>query len=282
MRTLVSALLALLALVAAAGGLAAAWIDENLVDESGFVALAAPLAEDAEFQAALTDSLVEEATTTTGLPERITSFVEPLIRNAVTALTDTAGYPAAWDRTLRVSHALTFAQAPEPGEPAPAIITLDLAPVIGLVTDRLGDGLGVEVPVPEDTTIEVGSLERGGMLSWASDAVIAWPVYLTIAGVLAVLAVVVARRRGTTLALLGLGVAGIGVLGVLAGRLLPERLGGAPGMSAVADVFVQGVAARAGTDIAGSSVAVLVAGLMAMAVGIAVRLTFGRRRRRFR
>ncbi|WP_298251678.1 hypothetical protein [uncultured Arthrobacter sp.] len=282
MRTLVSAVLALLALVAAAGGLASAWVDGNLVEESGFVALASPLSEDAEFQAALTDSLVEEATSAGNLPDQVVSFLEPLVRDAVTAVTETSGYPAAWDRTLRISHAMTFAQAPDPAEPAPAVITLDLAPVIGLVTESLAGGLGVDIPTPEDTTVEVGSLERGGMLSWVADAVTAWPLYLTIAGVLGVLALLIARRHGTTLALLGLGVAVIGALALLAGRLIPQWAGGAPGLGAVADVFVHGLAGRAGADIAEAGLPVLVAGLMALAIGVAARLAFGRRRRRFR
>lgn len=278
MRTFFSAILALLALAAAAGGLASAWLDENLVDESGFVALAAPLGDDAEFQAALTESLAQEVTANTGLPEQFNSFVEPLIRDAAGAVTGSSGYPAAWTETLRLSHAFTFAQAPDPSEPAPAILTLDLGPVVGLVADNLGGSLGVDVPVPEDTTIEVGSVERGGLLSGVSDVVQGWGLYLAGAGVLALLAIVIARRRGTTLALLGLGVAAIGIVGLLAGDWVPNAAVNLPGTNAVADIFVRGLAGRAGADIAESSIAVIVGGLMALVIGVVGRLAFGRRR----
>lgn len=279
MRTLLSALLALLALCTAALGLGSAWIDENLVQESGFVALAAPLAEDADFQAALSDSLVEEVTGSTGLPDRLDSFVEPLVRNAAGALTETSGYPAAWSETLRLSHAFTFAQAPDPAEPAPAVLTLDLGPVVQLVADGIGGGLGVDLPLPEDTTIDIGSIERGGLLSGVADVVQSWPLYLAAAGILAVLALLAARRRGTTLALLGVGVLAIGMLGLLAREWVPAAAARAPGTSEIAEVFVRGLAERAGADIAVSSMPVLVGGLVALVLGAVLQLAVGRRGR---
>ncbi len=279
MRTLLSALLALLALAVAAGGLAAAWVDQNLVEESGFVSLAAPLGDDEEFQGALTDALAQEFSANSGLPEQFQSFVEPLIRDAAGAVSESSAYPTAWNETLRLSHAFTFAQAPDPSEPAPAVLTLDLGPVARLVADSVGGGLGVEVPVPEDTTIDIGSVDRGGLLSGFADAVQAWQLYLAGAGVLGLLAIAIARRRGPTLALLGLGVAGIGVVGLLADRWVPRVAGEAPGTSAIADVFVQGLAGRAGADIAASSLPVVVGGLVALAIGVALQLAFGRRRR---
>ena len=279
MRTVVSAFLALLALVITAAGLASAWLDENLVEESGFVALAAPLSDDADFQAALADSLVKEVAANTGLPEQFDSFVEPLIRDAAGTVTGSSGYSAAWAETLRLSHAFTFAQAPDPSEPAPAILTLDLAPVVGLLADSLNGSLGVEVPIPADTTIDIGALERGGLLSSVAEVVQSWPLFLAGAAVLALLALVIARRRGTTLALLGLGLVGIGMLGYLAADWVPATAARAPGTSAVADVFIRGLAQRAGVDIAASSAPVIIGGLIAVVIGVVGQLALRRRHR---
>ena len=279
MRTVVSAFLALLALVITAAGLASAWLDENLVEESGFVALAAPLGDDGDFQAALADSLVEEVAANTGLPEQFDSFVEPLIRDAAGTVTGSSGYSAAWAETLRLSHAFTFAQAPDPSEPAPAILTLDLAPVVGLLADSLNGSLGVEVPIPADTTIDIGALERGGLLSSVAEVVQSWPLFLAGAAVLALLALVIARRRGTTLALLGLGLVGIGMLGYLAADWVPATAARAPGTSAVADVFIRGLAQRAGVDIAASSAPVIIGGLIAVVIGVVGQLALRRRHR---
>lgn len=279
MRTLLSAVLALLALVVAAGGLASAWLDGNLVEESGFVALAAPLGEDADFQAALTDALAQEATATTGLPEQLEDVVEPLIRDAAAAVTGSSGYPAAWAEALRLSHAVTFARAPDAADPVPAVLTLDLGPVMALVAEDIGGPLGVDVPLPADTTIDIGSLERGGLLSGLADVVQAWRLYLAGAAVLALLALVIARRRGTTLALLGLGVAGIGAIGLLAADWIPGAAARTPGTSALADVFLRGLAGRAGAGIAEDSVPLVIGGLVVAVIGVLAQFLLGRRRR---
>lgn len=279
MRTFLSALLAVLALVVAAGGVVSAWVNGNVVDEAGFVALAAPLGDDAEFQAALTDSLAQEVTAGAGLPEQLDAFVEPLIRDAAGAVTGSSGYPAAWTETLRLSHAVTLAQAPDPSQQAPAILTLDVGPVVGLVAENVGGTLNVDLQVPDDTTIEIGSFERGGLLSGVADAVQDWRLYLAGAAVLALLALVIARRRGTTLALLGLGMAAIGAVGLLAGRWMPEAAAGAPATSAIAEVFVRGLAERAGADVADSSMPLIAGGLIAVVIGVVAQLAFGRRRR---
>ncbi|MHA7241178.1 hypothetical protein [Arthrobacter sp. TMS1-12-1] len=279
MRTVVSALLTLLALVVMAGGLACAWVDENLVTESGFVALAAPLGQDAGFQAALSTSVAEDLSARSGLPDQLAAVVEPLVRDATAAVTTSAGYPGAWAEVLRRSHALTLAAASDPTEPAPALLTLDLAPVTDLVGDTVGGSLGIDVPMPDDTTIPVGSIGRSGTLSTAVDAVQSWPVYLAGAGVLALLALLIARRRGTTLALLGLGVAVIGIIGALAASWLPAAAARVPGTGAVADVFLGGLADRAGADIAAAGATVVLAGLVALALGAVWQATAGRRRR---
>lgn len=279
MRTFLSALLAVLALVVAAGGVVSAWVNGNVVDEAGFVALAAPLGDDAEFQAALTDSLAQEVTAGAGLPEQLDAFVEPLIRDAAGAVTGSSGYPAAWTETLRLSHAVTLAQAPDPSQQAPAILTLDVGPVVGLVAENVGGTLNVDLQVPDDTTIEIGSFERGGLLSGVADAVQEWRLYLAGAAVLALLALVIARRRGITLALLGLGMAAIGAVGLLAGRWMPEAAAGAPATSAIAEVFVRGLAERAGADVADSSMPLIAGGLIAVVIGVVAQLAFGRRRR---
>lgn len=279
MRTLLSAVAALVALLLAAGGLAAAWVDENLVEQSGFVALAAPLADDQAFQSTLADALAGEVTANIGLPEQLSSVVEPLVRDAAGTVSGSSGYEAAWAETLRLSHAFTFAQAPDPSETAPAVLSLDLAPVIDLLTGDLEGTLGIDVPLPEDTIIDIGSVQRGGLLSGLSDAVQPWQLYLAAAGVVALLALVIARRRGTTLALLGLGLAGIGVVGALAGSWLPGVVAGAPGTGALADVFLGGLTGRAAVSIAASSTPVIVGGLLAVVLGVVLQLTFGRRRR---
>ncbi|MHA7281557.1 hypothetical protein [Arthrobacter sp. TMS2-4] len=279
MRTVVSALLALLALVVAAGGLACAWVDRNLLEEPGFLALAAPLGQDTDFQAALTASVAEDFAANSALPGPVSGLVEPLIRDAAAAVTASSGYQGAWTEVLRRSHSVTLAHAADPSEPAPALLTLDLAPVVDLVAEEVGGRLGLEIPLPEDTTIAVGSVERSGVFGAVVDAVQSWPLYLTGAGVLGLLALTFSRRRGTTLALLGLGVAVIGVLGALAVGWIPAAAAQVPGNSADADVFLGGLGDRIGAAVAADSVPVIIGGLVAVVLGVVGQHAGGRRRR---
>ncbi|WP_104166114.1 hypothetical protein [Arthrobacter sp. SX1312] len=278
MRTVASALLALLALIVTAGGLACAWVDRNVVEEPGFVALAAPLGQDADFQAALTASVAEDFSAHSGLPDPLAALAEPLIRDATAAVTASSGYAGAWTEVLRRSHAVTLAHAADPSDPAPALLTLDLAPVAELVAETVGGSLGLDVPVPADTSIAIGSVERNGLFGAVVDAVQLWPLYLAGAGVLALLALMTARRRGTTLTLLGLGVVVIGVLGALAVGWVPAAAAQLPGTNAVADVFLGGLADRIGAAVAADSVPVVVVGLMVVALGVVGQFAVGRRR----
>ncbi|PPB50910.1 hypothetical protein C4K88_03360 [Arthrobacter pityocampae] len=277
MRTIVSALLGLLALVAAAGGLACAWVDQNLVEESGFLAITAPLGQDTDFQAALSASVVEDFSANSGLPGPINALVAPVVGDATAAVTASAAYADAWTEVLRRSHAVTLAHAADPSAPASPLLTLDLAPVADLVAGRVGGRLGFDIPAPEDTTIAIGSIERDGLVGAGMDAVQSWPRYLAGAGVLGLMALVIARRRGTTLALLGFGMVVIGVVGGLAVAWIPAAAARVPGTGAVADVFLGGVADRVGIDVAVDSVPVAVAGLIAVVLGVVGELAVGRR-----
>lgn len=278
MRTLASAFFALSALALAAGALSAAWVDSRLVEQEGFVDLAGPLASDADFQKALTGALAGEVSKGSGIPGPLRSFLLPVIEDATSSVTRMSGYPRAWEETLRISHRLTLSTAPaNPNDPAPAVVSLDLGPVAGLVSKEAGTRLGMAVPVPRNTTVEIGRLENGGVLSLVSRIAQLWPVAAGGAGISAGLALLIARRRSTTLALLGLGGAVLGLLGWLGAAMIPGAAVGAAGSSAVAQVFARGFSGRVSADLAEASLPVLVGGLVVMVLGAALRLAFGRR-----
>ncbi|MBG6182198.1 hypothetical protein IWX65_000127 [Arthrobacter sp. CAN_A214] len=278
MRTLASAIFALLALVLTAGALSAVWVDKNLVQEQGFVALAAPLGDDPRFQAALSESLASEVVGNAGLPEQIADAVEPTITDAALAVTRSSGYPMAWDETLRLSHAITFAGVPEnPGDPIPAVLSLDLGPVARLVADTAGSSLGIDVPVPPDTTVDIGSFEGGGLVRAVAETAGNWQLIALAAGICAVLSLLTARRRGTTLALLGCGAMLIGLAGWVVAGFVPDAAVAAAGSNAVAQVFAEGLAGRIGRNLAGFSLPVIVAGGIAVGIGVVLGLTLDRR-----
>ena len=279
MRTVVSAVFALVALLLAAAALGAAWVDANLVDEDGFVAIAAPLGQDATFQEELSAALAEDLSGSTSLPEPIAALVGPVISDAASAIAQAPGYPAAWEESLRISHALTLA-GQDAGQPAAGepLFQLDLRPLATLMADQVSAGINVDVPVPEDTVIDMGSRPANGAFAWITHAAALWPMFGAASAVAGLLALLAARRRATTLMLLGAGTAVVGLIGWYAAGLVPGIAAKAAGGNAVARVFAEGFAARAAVEISDSSVPVLIGGAALAALALVVKVLFRRDR----
>ncbi|WP_026555647.1 hypothetical protein [Arthrobacter sp. 35W] len=205
MRSILSALAVLLSLVLAAAALPTLWLQANVVQEQGFVALAAPLGADAEFQQALSQAAGTTVATSLDLPLGLGSLVEPLVAKAAAALNTDPGYPEAWTQTLARSHRLSVSA---PGTPeAPETMALDVAPLLGLVVDRLAASVGADVKAPETVQIPVGSAANRAVVSRVAQAG-PWGVWLAAGSAVALVAgLVLARRRSTTLLLAGLGLA---------------------------------------------------------------------------
>ncbi len=76
------------------------------------------------------------------------------------------GYPDAWTETLRKSHRLNFADpAPLPPRPtAPPSLTLDLAPLVGLVAKQVADATTLPLEAPDQLLITIGQPEHRQVL----------------------------------------------------------------------------------------------------------------------
>lgn len=280
MRTAGSAFFVLFALLLGVVALPSAWLAVNVVAEDGFVELTSPLVDDAEFAGALAEALSEEATASVELPPGVADVVQPVVRDVAQNITQAPDFDQAWQETLRRSHALTFTSDElQPNEAgASATFTLDVAPLVTLVTAEIGGQLGIEVPAPEQTLVNVGGADQQAVVERAEAAADMWPALAAASGVGAVLALALARRRSTTLALLGLGV-------LLVGAGLWLGAGFAPGLvnqiaddSPVADVFKDALATRAAADFQEWCLAALAAGILLMVAGIVGRLLSGSRR----
>ena len=149
MRTFVSAVAVLIGLVLAAVAVPAMWVDRNLVQQDGFVAFTAPLGKDPVFQERLAAAAVGSLGTEQ-IPEAL-SGVTPVLESAARSLTGMPGYPEAWTETLRKSHRLNFADPrPRPPRPtAPRPLTLDLAPLVGLVAKQVADATTLPLEAPD-------------------------------------------------------------------------------------------------------------------------------------
>ncbi|MCC3294937.1 hypothetical protein LJ756_09905 [Arthrobacter sp. zg-Y411] len=269
MRTLASAILGLLAVLLTAAAFCGAWLNTNVVTESGFVALGAPLAEDEAFQRELASSLATEAAASADVPEPLADLVTPVITSAVENVQALPDYPEAWSESLRRSHVLTFS-AENGGQPS-GNLTLDVAPLVGLVTETVGSELNVDVPAPEQVPVQIGGAGHPDLLRNVERAGEAWPVLALAAAAAAILALLTARRRSTTFALMGLGAALAGAVLWFGAERIPEQVSAQQFNSPVASAFANAFAEQAAASLSAWTVALMLAGAAVFVAGLLLR-----------
>jgi hypothetical protein len=220
-RTFVSAVATLLAVLLAAVAVPAIWLERTIVQEEGFVGLAAPLGTNAEFQQRLAAAAVGTIDTS-AVPGIVSELVNPVLADAATSLTSLPGYPAAWEETLRKSHRLSFAvSGPDAG--TPSTLTLDVAPLVSLATGEVSRAIGIPLAPPAETLISVGQPQQKELTERL--ATFAPVAYLLAIGsaVALLLALVAARGKWTVLAAAGVGallLAGLWAVGTGAGSAM--------------------------------------------------------------
>ncbi|MCC3277844.1 hypothetical protein LJ754_01530 [Arthrobacter sp. zg-Y40] len=276
MRTFASAVFGLLAVLLTAAAFTGAWLNTNVASEDGFAALGEPLAEDAQLQQELAAAISARAAESVDLPGPLAGMVEPLVTSAVEGVQALPEYPQAWNETLRRSHALTFAE--NGGSAAEGTLTLDVAPLVSLVTGSVGGELNVDVPAPEQVPVEVSAAGRAQLLANVQRAGEAWPVLALAAGVAGILALLIARRRSTTFALIGLGVALAGAVLWLAAGMFPDRVAAQQFGSAVASSFAEAFAGQVTDSMRTWTIGLMLAGAAALVVGLLARVVRGSRR----
>lgn len=224
MRTAGSAILVILSLLMAAIAGPALWLQQNIVEEAGFVELAGPLGGDEKFQESLTAMLSSQAAASVNLPPVLNALAVEVINSAVRGVYTDPGYPEAWSQTLQRSHALTFAA--EENSAVAGDLQLDLAPLVGLVAAKVSADVGVAVPTPEEVVVAMDQPKIARALPLAT-TLGSWSVALVLisAGLL-ILGVVVARRRSLAIIAGGVGLALVALLWMLASSLAETALSG--------------------------------------------------------
>jgi len=205
-RTFVSAAATVLAVLLAAVAVPAIWLDRNIVQEQGFVELAAPLGRNPEFQQGLAQAAIGTIDTS-AVPGFLTDLVRPVLENAATSLTSLPGYPAAWEETLRKSHRLSFAGpgADSTDAASASSLTLDVAPLVALGAEEISTATGLPLDPPEQTLINVGQPEQKELTERLTTYAPAGYLLAGGSAVALLLALVAARRRWTVLVGAGVG-----------------------------------------------------------------------------
>ncbi|MCU1567241.1 MAG: hypothetical protein JWQ56_2178 [Pseudarthrobacter sp.] len=269
MRTFVSALATLLAILLAAVAVPAIWLDRNVVQEQGFVELAAPLGTDAGFQQGLAAAAVGTIDTS-AVPGFLEDLVRPALEDAAGSMTGLPGYPAAWEETLRRSHRLSFA-APEAGtgETASASsLTLDVAPLVALGAEEISRTTRLPLDPPDRTLINVGQPEQK---EWTERLRTYAPAGYLLGGgavVALLLALVAARRRWTVLVGAGVGALVLAAVWAVGSQLASAAVQARDSGSEVANMFRDAFVAAAAADFQGWTVATAITGGVLVLVGI--------------
>ena len=263
MRTVLSALSVLLAVVLTAVAVPALWLDRNLVDESGFVQLLSPMSTDKQLQSSLVSNLETAVLSDSGIPAVLRPVAEQAVKGLATSLVSDPGFPQAWSDTLRASHQLNFS----PDKASANAFELELSPMAALMSRRLGSSLNVNIPPPPSLQVQVGTAQQRSWLTGAQNlAALALP--LSLGAVLAfVLGLLFARRRGVALAWAGIGLLLIAALYQGAVGLVPSAGSAQGSTGSMSSTF----GARA-AELAASNFETWI---LAVAIGGAVLLVLG-------
>ncbi len=224
MRAAGSAILVILALVLAAVAGPSLWLQRNVVDQDGFVALAGPLGGETKFQEGLTSLLSSQAAASLNLPPLLNALAVKIITTAAHKIYSDPGYPQAWSETLQRSHALTFAAAGK--SEVAGDLQLDLAPLVDLVAAKVTADVGATVSTPKEVVVgmEQPQIARALPLAATLGGWSGWMVFIAVG--LLVLGVIVARRRSLTVIAGGVGLALVALLWLLASGVLQRYLSG--------------------------------------------------------
>lgn len=281
MRTFVSAVAVLIGLAMAAVAVPAMWVDRNIVQEDGFVALTAPLGKDPAFQQRLATAAVNGINLGgRQLPDAVTGLVKPILAEAAQSLTSAPGYSDAWAETLRRSHRLSFAdpRTLPPEVDGTSSLTLDVAPLVGLVVKRVSDASPVPLKAPDTVRINIGQSNQRQLIERVSAYAPMGSAVAVGAAIAFVLAFVAARRKWTVLAGVGLGalvLAGVWKLGSDAAGNMVQGTGSG---NEVADLFKREFVAASTAGFGQWIVVALVAGGVLLASGLILRVVAGRRK----
>ena len=217
LRDLLSALLLIAATLLGALWLPAVWIERNVVDQDGFLAITQPLSSAATLQRSLTDSAVDEALDHELVPGFVSDRATPLLQEQASKVTGTEAYTEVWDRAMVELHGALFTPGASP-------LDVDLLPLIDSLLTGVEDTLPLidDLPRPGEASVTLASIPDVPLLHCAT-VLDPWahrtgPIALG----LAVLAVLVAGHRRLMLTLAGIGA----VLAGLATWLLTTRIEG--------------------------------------------------------
>ncbi|WP_347107976.1 hypothetical protein AAHB33_13785 [Paenarthrobacter sp. S56] len=237
LRTFVSAVGVIVALLLTAVAVPAAWVDANAVKEDGFVRLAGALGKDGDFQNRLATSAVATFESSVELPEPVRNLAGDALKNAASGMQSWSDYPQAWEETVRNSHRLNFGSSQPEEAGTPTALQLDIAPLVRLIRDHFASSTGIRLDVPQQSVVTLGQpSQRQAVEKVAAFAPLWWVAALG-AAVAALLALTAARRRASVVFFLGLGGLALAALWTTTTDVAVGAVGNLSSGNSVAELF---------------------------------------------
>ncbi|MGO4143910.1 hypothetical protein AB4Y77_02395 [Paenarthrobacter sp. YAF11_1] len=238
LRTFVSALGVILAVLLAGVAVPAAWVDQNIVKEEGFVRIAGSLGSDPEFQSRLAAAAVGTFESSVDLPGPIQSLAADALRNAATGMQSWSDYPQAWEETVRNSHRLNFGTVTQAEESAASTaLVLDIGPLVRLIRDHFAEATRIRLDVPSESLVSLGEPSHRQLVERVAAFAPLWWIAAAGALVSALLALAAARRRSLAVVFLGLGGLALAALWTAGADLAGGMVGSLASANGVAELF---------------------------------------------
>lgn len=276
MRSIGALILGAAALVAAMATLPAAWVAHNVASEDGYVSFTEPLAKDPSLRNTFADAIAKGVVAQSAIPAVFQPVVTTAIASATLASSQTPGFVKAWDQTQRQSHKIMLGD--ERDLPAwlnaSNRVAVDLGPLSQFTVKQINRTLPVQIVAPKQLIVDVGGNSSSGALdqikktpSWAKGGLMA-------TGILVALCLIVARRRGLAVGLLGVGVVGLAAgLHGLSTAVLTNLQDNNTATSPLAKPMLDVLAGRAGDSFDQWLTTLAAGGAIAVVAGLVV--TFG-------
>lgn len=278
LRTFVSALGVILAVLLTAVAVPMAWVDQNIVKEEGFVRIAGELGNDPEFQDRLATAAVGTFESSVDLPGPIQSLAADALRSAASGMQSWSDYPQAWEETVRNSHRLNFGAANQPEEAATTTaLVLDISPLVRLIRDHFAEATRIRIDVPAESLVSLGEPSHRQLVERVAAFAPLWWVAALGALISVLLALVAARRRSLVLVFLGLGGLALAALWTAGADLAGGAVGKLSSANGVAELFKQEFLTAARTGFGEWILMAAVASGGVFVVGVIASVVSGRR-----
>lgn len=271
MRTGGSFLAWLVAVVAAVVTIPTLWLATHVADEQGYVDFTSSFVDDTELQQALAAQVADDVATQSGLPAPAAKAIETGVATVAAQVAQQPGFTTAWEESQRRTHRLTFDDDADR-------LTVDLGPIASFLVKQVSDSLPVRIDVPATLKVPVYDAPDRATLDRVADTPGQSRIGLAVVAIAALLCLLLARRRATALAGLGLGAVLSGVLLIAAtGLAVPEVLDRTPARTPFAREMRDLLVDRAGDSLQAWCVVVAIAGVIALVIGLVLRAVSGAR-----